>query len=314
MAAAAVAAGARVVHVVATLTDDTPCRPCAPTWCWPPWPSTASSSPPRPHHDDVEGFDGREVEAWLATDHEDEAVVATVAGRRRRRRRRDRARRAADEPAEAAPAPEAAAPAVAEPAEPGAARPPRPPSPTAAAAPKKAAATVRVDAERLDALMHLMGELVVHRTRVESLAAEADVPGLTQAMQELTRSSQALQAMVMQVRMVPVEAVFMRFPRLVRDLSAKLAKHVELELVGEDTELDRTVVEALGDPLVHLVRNALDHGLEPPEERVAAGKPRDRHARDLGPPRRRQRRHRGPRRRPRHRPGEGRHSSPSSAA
>jgi len=123
-----------------------------------------------------------------------------------------------------------------------------------------------VDAERLDALMHSMGELVVHRTLVESLAAEADVPGLSQAMQELTRSSQALQAMVMQVRMIPVDAVFMRFPRLVRDLSSKLGKDVELKLVGKDTELDRTVVEAL--------RNSLDHGLEPPEDRAAAGKPK----------------------------------------
>ena len=92
-------------------------------------------------------------------------------------------------------------------------------------------------------------------------------------MQDLTRSSQALQAMVMQVRMIPVEAVFLRFPRLVRDLSTKLGKQVELELVGEDTELDRTVVDALGDPLVHLVRNSLDHGLETPAEREAAGKP-----------------------------------------
>jgi two-component system chemotaxis sensor kinase CheA len=92
-------------------------------------------------------------------------------------------------------------------------------------------------------------------------------------MQDLTRASQALQAMVMQVRMIPVEAVFLRFPRLVRDLQSKLGKDVELRLVGKDTELDRTVVDALGDPLVHLVRNALDHGLEPPEERVAAGKP-----------------------------------------
>ena len=99
------------------------------------------------------------------------------------------------------------------------------------------------------------------------------MPGLSQAMQDLTRTSHALQAMVMQVRMIPVEAVFLRFPRLVRDLSTKLGKQVELELVGKDTELDRTVVDALGDPLVHLVRNSLDHGLEPPEERVAAGKP-----------------------------------------
>ena len=121
--------------------------------------------------------------------------------------------------------------------------------------------------------MHFMGELVLHRTQVEALAAGADVPGLSQAMQNLTRSSHALQSMVMQVRMIPVEAVFLRFPRLVRDLSTKLGKQVELDLVGKDTELDRTVVDALGDPLVHLVRNSLDHGLEGPEERVAAGKP-----------------------------------------
>ena len=130
-----------------------------------------------------------------------------------------------------------------------------------------------MDAERLDQLMHFMGELVLHRTQVEALAADADVPGLSQAMQNLTRTSHALQAMVMQVRMIPVEAVFLRFPRLVRDLSTKLGKQVELELVGKDTELDRTVVDALGDPLVHLIRNSLDHGLEGPEERVAAGKP-----------------------------------------
>jgi two-component system chemotaxis sensor kinase CheA len=108
---------------------------------------------------------------------------------------------------------------------------------------------------------------------VEALATHADVPGLSQAMQNLTRTSHALQAMVMQVRMIPVEAVFMRFPRLVRDLSTKLAKHVDLQLVGKETELDRTVVDALGDPLVHLVRNSLDHGLEGPADRAAAGKP-----------------------------------------
>src|SRR6202043_3852759 len=121
-------------------------------------------------------------------------------------------------------------------------------------------------------LMHLMGELVIHRTAVDALTAGLDVPGLHQAIQELTRSSQALQSMVMQVRMIPVDVVFLRFPRLVRDLSAKLGKEVKLNLVGSETELDRTVVDALGDPLVHLVRNSLDHGLEPAQERVAAGK------------------------------------------
>ena len=102
-------------------------------------------------------------------------------------------------------------------------------------------------------------------------------------MGDLTRISQSLQAMVMQVRMMPVEAVFLRFPRLVRDLSSKLGKQVELTLVGAETELDRTVIDALGDPLVHLVRNALDHGLESPEERDrGAASPRP--ARSRSPP------------------------------
>jgi two-component system chemotaxis sensor kinase CheA len=99
------------------------------------------------------------------------------------------------------------------------------------------------------------------------------VPGLAAAVQDLTRTSQALQAMVMQVRMISVDAVFVRFPRLVRDLSLKLGKQVDLVLTGQGTELDRAVIDAIGDPLVHLVRNALDHGLEPAAERVAAGKP-----------------------------------------
>ena len=155
-------------------------------------------------------------------------------------------------------------------------KPVTPARPSGAAAPAphgRPATTVRVDAERLDQLMHYMGELVVHRTRVESLAAGSSVDGLAEAIGDLTRSSQSLQAMVMQVRMIEVEAVFMRFPRLIRDLSTKFGKRVELVMTGRDTELDRTVVDALGDPLVHLVRNSLDHALEPPEERLAAGKP-----------------------------------------
>jgi len=98
------------------------------------------------------------------------------------------------------------------------------------------------------------------------------VPGISQAMQELERSSQALRAMVMKIRMIEVSVVFARLPRLVRDVAGKLGKDVELTIGGADTELDRTVVDALGDPLVHLVRNAIDHGIESREERVAAGK------------------------------------------
>jgi len=99
------------------------------------------------------------------------------------------------------------------------------------------------------------------------------VPGIGQAMQQLERTSQALRAMVMKVRMVQVEVVFSRLPRLIRDVAGELGKEVVLQLSGADTELDRTVVDALGDPLVHLVRNAIDHGLEPAAERIAAGKP-----------------------------------------
>jgi len=212
-----------------------------------------------PEEDDVEAFDGRRVDVWVAAGVEAAALSAALTA-----------------------VPDVATAEVAEVAEAGVLGEPEAeivaPVPVPVVAGERGeggrvAATVRVDAERLDQLMHLMGELVVQRTQVEVLAAQAEVPGLSQAMADLTRCSHALQAIVMQVRMIPVEAVFLRFPRLVRDLSTKFGKHVELELVGQDTELDRTVVDAIGDPLVHLVRNALDHGLETPAEREAAGKP-----------------------------------------
>jgi two-component system, chemotaxis family, sensor kinase CheA len=211
-----------------------------------------------PEAEDIEAFDGRLVDVWVAAEVEAEALRSALAAVP------DVAAVEVDEGAGAAEPPEALTESADE--------------PLAPVAPvgldiARAAVTVRVDAERLDQLMHLMGELVVKRTQVEALAAGAAVPGLTQAMQELTQCSQALQAIVMEVRMIPVEAVFMRLPRLVRDLSGQLGKKVELDLVGQDTELDRTVVDALGDPLVHLVRNAIDHGLESPDEREAAGKP-----------------------------------------
>jgi two-component system chemotaxis sensor kinase CheA len=206
----------------------------------------------------VDGFAGSEIDAWIVSDHAD-AELSAAAG-------------AVPDVADvrvfefvADAAVDGGEPAAEEASEPAASAPQR--------AAHKGSSTVRVDAERLDQLMHYMGELVLHRTQVEALAAHAEVAGLSQAMQNLTRTSHALQAMVMQVRMIPVEAVFLRFPRLVRDLSTKLSKQVDLQLVGKDTELDRTVVDALGDPLVHLVRNSLDHGLEPPAARIAAGKP-----------------------------------------
>jgi two-component system chemotaxis sensor kinase CheA len=209
-----------------------------------------------PTQEKVEAFDGREVHAWLATEEAEEALMA-FAG-------------AVPDVAAVQAAVERPEPERTE-SDPAARR--NGSDATSGGHRSKGAATVRVDAERLDQLMHCMGELVLHRTQVEGLAARADVPGLSQAMQNLTRTSHALQQMVMQVRMIPVEAVFLRFPRLVRDLSTTLDKQVDLKLVGKETELDRTVVDALGDPLVHLVRNALDHGLESPDTRIAAGKP-----------------------------------------
>jgi two-component system, chemotaxis family, sensor kinase CheA len=213
-----------------------------------------------PTPDEVDAFSGSAIEAWVATEHDAGTLAAAV--------------RAVPDIADVAVA--VRAPGAAEPA-PSEERPAAAPdasAPVHAAPPaRKTSATVRVDAVRLDQLMHFMGELVVHRTRVESLAQGAAIDGLAEAVGDLTRSSQALQALVMQVRMIEVDAVFMRFPRLVRDLSAKMGKQVELILTGRDTELDRTVVDALGDPLVHLVRNSLDHALEPPAERQAAGKP-----------------------------------------
>src|SRR5690349_3414183 len=220
-----------------------------------------------PAPDDVDAFSGSDIDAWIVSERTD-SELAEVAGAvpdvddvQVFEAIPDAAVESGDEDIDAA-APVTATPEAvkAAPAEKRAGH-------------NKGSSTVRVDSERLDQLMHYMGELVLHRTQVEALAARADVPGLSQAMQNLTRTSHALQSMVMQVRMIPVEAVFMRFPRLVRDLSQKLGKHVDLQLVGKDTELDRTVVDALGDPLVHLVRNSLDHGLEGPDDRVAAGKP-----------------------------------------
>jgi two-component system chemotaxis sensor kinase CheA len=149
-----------------------------------------------------------------------------------------------------------------------------PQAPTGSAVKQRKSGTVRVDAERLDALMHLMGEVVVHRSAVEACIRDRDLDAAMEAVQELRRSTQSLQAEVMNVRMVPVESALMRMPRLVRDLSAKLDKDVELVITGADTEIDRSVVDALGEPLVHLVRNGLDHGIEGPDEREAAGKPR----------------------------------------
>src|SRR4051794_10315307 len=255
------AGGRRVVQVSATLAEDVSMPSVRAYMLLSALAEMGETLACEPAPDAVDGFAGRLIDAWMVSERTD-AELSAVAGAVPEVDSVEVFEAVSDT---AVDEPDSVAGVVAAPAAAARTRP--------AGGHQKGSSTVRVDAERLDQLMHFMSELVLHRTQVEALAARSDVPGLSQAMQNLTRSSHALQSMVMQVRMIPVEAVFMRFPRLVRDLSTKLGKQVDLQLVGKDTELDRTVVDALGDPLVHLVRNALDHGLERPEDRVAAGKP-----------------------------------------
>ncbi|MBQ3759493.1 MAG: chemotaxis protein CheA [Synergistaceae bacterium] len=167
----------------------------------------------------------------------------------------------------AAPAPAAAAPAAAAPA------PAKPAAPAKKESAKKGSQTVRVDIGRLDKLMNLVGELVISRARIERLVQEARLRQFDDTLSQLGRISGDIQELVTKLRMVPVSFTFDRFPRLIRDLCKTLNKNVELVLEGEDTELDRTVIDEIGDPMVHLIRNSMDHGIEHPEERKALGKP-----------------------------------------
>lgn len=141
-------------------------------------------------------------------------------------------------------------------------------------APSPAETTVRVDTQRLDDIMNMVGELVLVRNRLVRLGGQSDDEEMTKAVANLDVVTADLQSAVMKTRMQPIKKVFGRFPRVVRDLARSLHKEVSLELQGEDTDLDKNLVEALADPLVHLVRNAVDHGIERPDEREAAGKPR----------------------------------------
>lgn len=133
--------------------------------------------------------------------------------------------------------------------------------------------TIRVDIERLDTLMNLFSELLIDRVRLEQLASEIRKPELTETVEHITRVSSDLQNIVLKLRMVPVDSVFNRFPRMIRDLAKSLGKKVDLIITGADTELDRIVVDEIGDPLVHLLRNALDHGIEPVKDRIILNKP-----------------------------------------
>lgn len=133
--------------------------------------------------------------------------------------------------------------------------------------------TIRVNIDRLDSLMNLFEELVIDRGRLEQIAKELENNELTDTVERMTRISGDLQSIILNMRMVPVETVFNRFPRMIRQLTKELNKKIELIIEGADTELDRTVIDEIGDPLLHLLRNSLDHGIESPEERVKKGKP-----------------------------------------
>ncbi|MDB6100725.1 MAG: chemotaxis protein CheA [Gammaproteobacteria bacterium] len=184
-------------------------------------------------------------------------------------------------PAPVVPIPVAEVPAAAAPIAPAPAT-----APTAVATQKTEAAapvatvadsgSIRVSVEKIDELMNTVGELVITQAMLSQLGSKLEGPTaekLRGGLAQLERNMRELQESVMRVRMLPINVVFSRFPRMVRDLAQRLGKQVELKLTGEQTELDKTVLEKIGDPLVHLVRNSIDHGIEAPDKRTAAGKP-----------------------------------------
>ncbi|MNZ09811.1 Chemotaxis protein CheA [compost metagenome] len=172
-----------------------------------------------------------------------------------------------------APGNPAATVALPEPAKPA----PAPPSPTAKpAAGESESSSIRVSVEKIDSLINLVGELVITQAMLGQLGGALDPSvheRIHQALAQLEHNTRDLQESVMSIRMLPISFIFSRFPRLVRDTSARLGKQVELLLQGEHTELDKGVIERLSDPLTHIVRNSIDHGIELPEARLAAGKP-----------------------------------------
>lgn len=137
----------------------------------------------------------------------------------------------------------------------------------------KVGKTVRVDIDRLDNLMNLVSELIIIKTRMDDLSEKTTGENMTEAIEYLERITTNLHDAVMKVRMVPIERVFNRFPRLVRDLSKELGKEIDLQMSGEETEVDRTVIDEIGDPLIHMIRNSIDHGIELPADRIKIGKP-----------------------------------------
>jgi len=137
---------------------------------------------------------------------------------------------------------------------------------------KKSHQSVRVDLERLDKFMNMVSELVIHRTRLEQISSNYRLAELNETLEQVARTTSDLQDLVMKIRMLPLDVVFNRFPRMIRDLSVELNKEMELIIQGQDTELDRTVIDEIGEPLIHLIRNAADHGIESKEDRIAKGK------------------------------------------
>ncbi|WP_062047965.1 chemotaxis protein CheA [Bacillus sp. JCM 19034] len=135
--------------------------------------------------------------------------------------------------------------------------------------------TIRVNIERLDVLMNLFEELVIDRGRLEQIASDLRNSELNETVERMSRISSDLQEIILNMRMMPVEQVFKRFPRMIRSLSKELNKKVNLEIIGAETELDRTIIDEIGDPLVHLLRNSIDHGIETPNVRLANGKPEE---------------------------------------
>ncbi len=137
---------------------------------------------------------------------------------------------------------------------------------------KKVHQSVRVELERLDKFLNMVSELVINRTRLEQISSIYKLTELNETIEQVARTTNDLQDLVMKIRMLPLDSVFNRFPRLIRDLSVELDKDMELIIEGQDTELDRTVIDEIGEPLIHLLRNAADHGVESKEKRAASGK------------------------------------------
>ena len=138
---------------------------------------------------------------------------------------------------------------------------------------KKAHQSVRVDLQRIDTLMNMVSELVIYRTRLEQIVVNNKSPELVETLEQVERTTSDLQDLVMKIRMLPLDVVFNRFPRMMRDLAVDLGKEIDFIIEGADTELDRTVIDEIGEPLIHLLRNSADHGIEKKEDRIAAGKP-----------------------------------------